>query len=85
MGFFGLRPKDKPLVHKQIFQIIFHGRGGFTFDEVYNMPIYLRVFYLKTLEQYYQEEKAQYDKQAKKSRASIPKPKKTRVPKPRRR
>lgn len=30
--------------------LCYYGKGGFTHDEVYNMPRYLRVFYLKQIE-----------------------------------
>ena len=49
MGFFGLTPKDKPRLHDQIFQILYYSQGGFTHDDVYSMPIYLRNFYYKKL------------------------------------
>ena len=28
----------------------YYGKGGFTHDQVYNMPKYLRTFYLKQIE-----------------------------------
>jgi len=30
--------------------LCYYGKGGFTHDEVYNMPRYLRQFYLKQIE-----------------------------------
>jgi len=30
--------------------LCYFGKGGFTHDEVYNMPRYLRTFYLKQIE-----------------------------------
>jgi|TARA_Y100001963_G_scaffold123879_1_gene174213 hypothetical protein len=48
LGFFGLSPKNKPDIHKQIFQLIYYGEG-FTHSDVYSMPIYLRNFYYKEL------------------------------------
>ena len=30
--------------------LCYYGKGGFTHDEVYNMPRYLREFYLKQIE-----------------------------------
>tara|TARA_R100000805_G_C3545683_1_gene59237 strand:+ start:27 stop:257 length:231 start_codon:yes stop_codon:yes gene_type:complete len=48
LGFFGLSPKDKPKLHEQIFQLMYHGQG-FTHSDVYDMPIYLRNFYYKQL------------------------------------
>ena len=48
--FFGLTSEHKIEIHKTIFALAYYGNGGFTFDQVYNMPIYLRNFYIKQLE-----------------------------------
>lgn len=48
-GFFGLTPKHKPLIHKDIFTLTYYGKG-FTHADVYNMPLYLRKFYLREVE-----------------------------------
>lgn len=46
--FFGL-PKDyRKVLHEDIFTLIYHG-NGFTHTDVYNMPVYLRRFYIETL------------------------------------
>jgi len=47
-SFFGLSSKDKALLHKEVFQLIYYGEG-FTHSDVYDMPTYLRRFYLKEL------------------------------------
>ena len=75
-SFFGLQPEDKPLIHEQVFQLIYFGKGGFTFDEVYNMPIYLRNFYYKRLEKQYKEETAQIKKEQQKHKQTFPRIKK---------
>ena len=33
----------------QIFEIVYHGQGGFTFDQVYNMPVNVRSYYYAKL------------------------------------
>lgn len=48
--FFGLTSEHKIEIHKTIFALAYFGNGGFTFDQIYNMPIYLRNFYMKQLE-----------------------------------
>ena len=72
--FFGLQPSDKPNLHSNIFQLVYYGEG-FTFSDVYDMPIYLRNFYLKKLTDTKKEEKKQIDKSNKKSSSTIHKPK----------
>ena len=74
LSFFGLRVEDKPAIHDQIFSLCFHGKGGFNHTEVYNMPIYLRHFYIKKAQQFYEKEKEQYDKANKKSSSGISRP-----------
>ena len=71
-SFFGLRAEDKPAIHDQIFSLCFHGKGGFTHTEVYEMPTYLRRYYIKKAEQFYKEEKKQMDKAQKKGGISRP-------------
>ena len=66
LSFFGLQPKHKKDIHEEIFQLIYYHKGGFTFNEVYNLPIYLRKFYLKRLEKQYSDENKEVDKAQKK-------------------
>ena len=49
--FYGLtlEPEDKVRIHKEIFHLIYNSNGGFTHDEVYTMPVFLRYFYLNML------------------------------------
>jgi hypothetical protein len=66
LGFFGLTPKDKPELHKQIFQLMYYGKG-FTHSDVYDMPIYLRNFYYKQLSDTRKKENDEIKKQNQKS------------------
>ena len=61
--FFGLQPDYKLRVHEEIFQLILHSKGGFSFSEVYNLPIYLRTFYLKRLQKFYKTEADEFKKE----------------------
>lgn len=47
---------------KQVHEIVFHGKGGYSWNDVYNMPIWLRRFTFKEIKDFYEEEKASYDK-----------------------
>ena len=72
--FFGLTPNYKVQKQEQIFDLIFHTKGAFTYNEVYHMPVYLRVFYLKRLNKYFKEKnKADKDAMNKSKAASRPK------------
>ena len=65
LTFFGLTPDYRQLIFRQIHDIVFYGRGGFTWETVYNMPIWLRKFTSKTIEQQITEE---YEAQQKASK-----------------
>ena len=51
LTFFGLTSKNIPefriSVFKQIHEIVFHGQGGYDWETVYNMPIWLRNILLR--------------------------------------
>ena len=48
LAFFGLTFETAPQARNQIFtqihQIVFHGKGGYDWHTIYNMPIWLRRF-----------------------------------------
>jgi len=67
--FFGLTLNYRKQLHAHIFDLIFHGNGGFTHTDVYNMPVWARRFYITKIIEFKREEQAQYDKQMKKARA----------------
>ena len=49
LPFFGLLPDYRLSVFTQIHEIVFNGNGGYTWNDVYNMPIWLRKFVFKKL------------------------------------
>jgi hypothetical protein len=70
LAFFGLTSSDlekvgeiKLSIYKQIHQICFHGKGGYSWPVVYNMPIYLRRFVFSEIKQFYEEEQKANSKQ----------------------
>ena len=62
--FFGHQPEYRKLLHSQIFDLIFHGNGGFTWYDVYNMPVWMRTFYITKIIEFKNEEKKAHDKEA---------------------
>ena len=62
LTFFGLTyniaPQARTALFTQIHQIVFHGKGGYDWHTVYNMPIWLRKFTFKQMQEHYEEEKA---------------------------
>ena len=41
-----------------IHEIVFHGKGGYDYDTVYNMPIWLRKFTFNKIKEWYDSEKS---------------------------
>jgi hypothetical protein len=66
LAFFTLPPEYRGHLFKQIHEIVFHGKGGYDWDTVYNMPIWLRRFTFNSIKDYYDKEKEEYDKAANK-------------------
>ena len=62
LSFFGLTydlnqiNESKLALYKQIHQICFHGKGGYDWHTVYNMPINIRKFIFNEIKQFYEEE-----------------------------
>lgn len=63
--FFGLTSEHKVDLHKTLFALVYFSNGAFTFNEVYSMPIYLRNFYIKQLEETKKQETEELKKVAK--------------------
>tara|TARA_R110000803_G_scaffold209774_1_gene280021 strand:+ start:46 stop:393 length:348 start_codon:yes stop_codon:yes gene_type:complete len=65
-GFFGLTPKEasefRLNLFSQIHQIVFNGKGGYDWNTIYNMPIWLRKFTFNEIKKHYDEESAAYEK-----------------------
>jgi hypothetical protein len=45
--FFGFKPEDRVRLHESIFNLVWWGDGRWDWDTVYNMPIFLRDFWIK--------------------------------------
>lgn len=39
-------------VYNEVHDLVYHGGGGFTYSEVYNMPIYLRRYSIKRVNEH---------------------------------
>jgi len=47
--FFGLEPHHRINLHNNLFELMWHGQGRWDWNTLYNMPIFLRKFWLKKL------------------------------------
>ena len=56
-----------------IHEIVFHGKGGYDYDTIYNMPIWLRKFTFQSIQEHYDKEKEEYDKVNRNTKSKAPK------------
>lgn len=64
LPFFTLNSEYRKNLFFQIHEIVFHGKGGYSWETVYNMPIWLRKFTHSAINEFYIKEKEEYDKAA---------------------
>ena len=73
MGFFTLPNNYSADLHTQIFEMCYYG-NGFTFGDVYKMPVHIRLFHYKKLSDAKKKENEETNKALKKQRSSVKKP-----------
>lgn len=62
LPFFTLSSEYRKSLFFQIHEIVFHGKGGYDWGTVYNMPVWLRKFTHSEISQFYQKEKEEIQK-----------------------
>lgn len=55
-AFFGLSPDYRTYLYRQIHEIVFNGNGGYSWETVYNMPIWLRRFTFNTMKEFFEQQ-----------------------------
>lgn len=73
--FFGFKPEDRIILHESIFNLIWHGEGRWDWDTIYNMPIFLRRFYVSRVNTIIEDRitaQKQRAEQAKRKRVAVP-------------
>jgi hypothetical protein len=50
------------IIFTDIHEIIFHGNGGYSYNDVYSMPIWLRKFTYNKLKEYYDSRQKEKEK-----------------------
>lgn len=68
LTFFGLSSSYRESVFNQIHEIVFHGQGGYVYDDVYNMPIWLRRFTFNKIKDFYDKRSEAEEAAMKKAR-----------------
>ena len=62
LPFFGLTPEYRASLFNQLHDIVFHGKGGYIFSEIYEFPIWLRRFVHRSMIEFYENENKQAQK-----------------------
>ncbi len=69
LAFFGLTSntasETRLAIFTQIHQIVFHGKGGYDWHTIYDMPIWLRRFTFNEIKKHYEEENEAIQNQSK--------------------
>ena len=59
LTFFGLTSESRAFfkknIYDQIHEICFWGQGGYSWDEVYNLPVFIRNYIFNKLKKHYEE------------------------------
>lgn len=71
--FFGLGTEYKLGLHEEIFSLCYYGKGGFTWEEVYELPIHLRRFYIQQITKAVEAKNKAEEEAGKKQSTSAPK------------
>ena len=75
LAFFGLTSETAPQIRlsifKQIHEIVFHGKGGYSWSDVYNMPVWLRKFTFSKIKDFYDKEAKSLKKSQSNSNNSV--------------
>jgi hypothetical protein len=71
LSFFGLTSNSAPIARANLFtqihEITFHGKGGYNWETVYNMPRWLRQFTFNKINEFYQKEAEEHEKASSKN------------------
>jgi hypothetical protein len=64
LHFFGLTPEYRAGLFNQLHDIVFHGNGGYSFETVYEFPIWLRKFVHRSMIEHYDRQNKAQEKQS---------------------
>lgn len=67
-NFFGFKPEDRVTFHENLFNLIWYGEGRWDWDTVYNMPIHIRRYWVKRVNDIIQSRIEPVEKKKKKPR-----------------
>ena len=66
--FFGLTPSYKFSVYNEIHDLVYYGKGGFLYSEVYNMPIHIRRYSISRINKHIETQNEAHEEAMNKAR-----------------
>lgn len=60
--FFGLTPSYKFQVYDEVHDLVYYGKGGFLYSEVYNMPIHIRRYHIRKINELHEKHNEEHEK-----------------------
>ena len=69
-GFFGLGSEYKAHIYNQIFDLMYYGKMGWTWTELYKLPVHIRNYYYRKLVDIKEEENKQAQTQVDQAKSS---------------
>ena len=74
LSFFGLTSETAAIIRvnlfTQIHEICFHGKGGYDWNTIYEMPRWLRQFTFNKINEFYQKEAEEYERNSSKGNSN---------------
>ena len=62
LAFFTLPPNYTKSLYEELFFLVFQGGGGFTFSDMYNLPLHIRRLYVNQLVEIKKKENEEINK-----------------------
>ena len=62
--FFGFKPEDRVQLHDTLFNLLWHGDGKWTWTDIYNLPVYLRRFWISKINKMIEDTKQKNEQRA---------------------
>jgi len=56
------------IIFSQIHEIVYHGNGGYDWETIYNMPLWLRKFTFEKIKEFNEKQQEEYEKQRNKAK-----------------
>jgi hypothetical protein len=65
-SFFGFKPSDRVTHHENLYNLLWYGEGRWTWDDIYYMPVHIRMYWIKRVNTYLQRQQEIHEKQTEK-------------------